>query len=378
MRRSIVALGLLTLLLSPSAPSSGAPVDDLQGAYAQVDLVFVLDTTGSMSGMIAATKQKIWSIVSALTEIDSETEIRLGFVAYRDRKDAYVTRRVPLTRDIDAAYVQLMGFEAGGGGDTPESVNQALDEAVNLFQWSRTPGTLRVIFLVGDAPPHMDYSNDVPYPQSCALAARMEIRIHTIQCAANPHTRRIWREIATCARGDYFAIARPGSRQPIKTPFDWQLALHARLLDKTILPYGSEQQQEAQRKQLEASRTIDKEAPAEAKAERARFRARTGSLVAEGDLVSDVQSGATDLASVPEERLPSELRQIPAERRRQYVDDLFQQRRGLQSEIEWFSVERDKYIKDQYSGRDDSLDRRVLRSLLESRDDESEGEDGRD
>ena len=95
-----------------------------------VDVVFVLDTTGSMSGLIQTAKEKIWSIASTMASAQPTPEIRIGLVGYRDRGDAYVTRVVDLTDDLDSVYAQLMAFQAGGGGDTPESVNQALYEAV--------------------------------------------------------------------------------------------------------------------------------------------------------------------------------------------------------------------------------------------------------
>lgn len=363
MRRCLCSLGMVAVLFAPSAASRGTPPVETPMTYSRVEIVFALDTTGSMSGMIAESKRKIWAIVRALADLEPAPETRLGFVAFRDRGDGYVTKLVPLTSDIDAAYVELMGFQAQGGGDEPESVNQALEEAVTGVEWSKDPETLRVIFLVGDAPPHMDYRNDVPYPHSCTRAAQLGIRISTIQCGNNAETRKAWTEIATCARGDYFTIAQPGSGTPIETPFDWQLALHARLLDGTVLPYGTAEGQEAHRRRLEASRTIDAKASAEAKSERARFKARAERLE-DGDLVDDVVLGETDLASIPDESLPDDLKRIPEERRRQYLEDLAEQRRGLQSEIEWFADKRERYIEAHFGPRDETLDRRVIRSLL--------------
>ena len=55
----------------------------------------------------------------------------MGLVAYRDRGDAYVTQVVDLNNDLDAIYAKLMQFRADGGGDSPESVNQALHDAIN-------------------------------------------------------------------------------------------------------------------------------------------------------------------------------------------------------------------------------------------------------
>ena len=131
----------------PLVPASRKP---------RVEVVFALDTTGSMSGLIDGAKRKIWSIVNEIQKAEQKPEVRLGVVAYRDRGDAYVTQTIPLSDDIDAVYAQLMRLSADGGGDEPEDVNAALHEAVNNMAWSDGKGVLKLVFLVGDAEPHMD------------------------------------------------------------------------------------------------------------------------------------------------------------------------------------------------------------------------------
>ena len=116
-----------------------------KAARPTLDVVFVLDTTGSMSGLIEGAKQKIWSIASRLASGTPAPRIRVGLVAYRDRGDEYVTRRFELSEDLDAVYANLQGFSAAGGGDGPEHVGQALGEAVSLMQWGQDPKTARMI-----------------------------------------------------------------------------------------------------------------------------------------------------------------------------------------------------------------------------------------
>ncbi len=99
-------------------------------AAKRVEVVFVLDTTGSMSGLIHAAKEKIWSIASTLAQAQQAPEISMGLVAYRDRGDAYVTQVIDLNRDLDSMYAKLMDFAADGGGDGPEAVNEALEAAI--------------------------------------------------------------------------------------------------------------------------------------------------------------------------------------------------------------------------------------------------------
>ena len=77
-----------------------------------------------------------------------------------------------LTDDIDAIYGHLREFQAGGGGDAPESVNEALAEAIHKMPWSSDSKVLKIIFLVGDAPPHMDYPNGPKYPGSLPASSK--------------------------------------------------------------------------------------------------------------------------------------------------------------------------------------------------------------
>src|SRR5688572_9896051 len=184
MKTNILVSGLVlatfgAVLLYPTIRGNAAgpppPHDVIAPVAAQrVEVVFVLDTTGSMSGLIHAAKEKIWSIASTLAQAQQAPEISMGLVAYRDRGDAYVTQVVDLNRDLDSMYAKLMNFAADGGGDGPEAVNEALEAAIHRLSWSQDPSTYKVVFLVGDAPPHMDYQDDVKYSQ--VVAARSEER----------------------------------------------------------------------------------------------------------------------------------------------------------------------------------------------------------
>ncbi|HAO43998.1 MAG TPA: VWA domain-containing protein, partial [Afipia sp.] len=135
-----------------------------------VEVAFVLDTTGSMGGLLEGAKQKIWSIATSVVDTNPDADIRIGLVAYRDIGDEYVTRTFDLTTDIQDIYANLLELKARGGGDWPESVNEALDVAINKLQWTKGSDAKRIVFLVGDAPPHMDYAQDTKYPKTLAVA----------------------------------------------------------------------------------------------------------------------------------------------------------------------------------------------------------------
>src|SRR5829696_927977 len=119
-----------------------------------LEMVFVLDTTGSMGGLIDGAKQRIWGIINDVMQKPSKPRVRVGLVAYRDNGDEYVTRVLPITEDLDKAYTTLMDYHANGGGDEPENVRKALAEGVRNAGWSAAKqGLAQIVFLVGDAPP---------------------------------------------------------------------------------------------------------------------------------------------------------------------------------------------------------------------------------
>ena len=165
-------LAALAAVVSLVGPVAAADESAKPAKKPQVEVVFCLDTTGSMGGLIDGAKQKIWAICNQIAGGKPTPDLKIGLVAYRDSGDEYITKVFDLTDDLDAIHGHLKRFQADGGGDNPESVNQALDDAVNKIKWSTDNKTLRIIFLVGDAPPHMDYTDDVKYPETCKKAVQ--------------------------------------------------------------------------------------------------------------------------------------------------------------------------------------------------------------
>ena len=145
--------------ISAAAGSCGAPA---------VEVAFVLDSTGSMGGLIEGAKQKIWSIANSIiaAEADARGEDRprrLPGPGRRVRDEAVRPHRRHRRRLREPA----VDSPPTAAGTTTESVNQALHEAVTGLSWSADRNVLKIIFLVGDYPPHMDYANDVKYPVTC-------------------------------------------------------------------------------------------------------------------------------------------------------------------------------------------------------------------
>jgi len=337
----------------------------------QIEVVFALDTTGSMGGLIEAAKEKIWSIASNMGSAQSAPEIKMGLVAYRDRGDAYVTKVFDLSSDLDSMYANLMDFRAAGGGDGPESVNQALYDAVNRIGWSQDSNTYRVVFLVGDAPPHMDYQDDVKYPETIALAKSRGIVINTIQAGNNKKTGKRWNQIAQIGGGQFFEVGQNGSAVAIATPFDKKLAKLSRELDDTRLYYGTKKERAKQQKKVEASDKLHASASIESRARRATFNSsKSGktNFLGKQELIDDIASGRVDLDKIEAEKLPDAIQAMAPVEQKAEIKKKAQKRDELQRQIGALAKQRSSYLSDQVEkngGAKDSLDRKIFEAVKE-------------
>jgi hypothetical protein len=328
-----------------------------------VEVVFCLDTTGSMGGLIDGAKRKIWAICNQIAGGKPTPDLKVGLVAYRDKGDEYITKVFDLSDDLDAIHGHLKTFVAAGGGDTPESVNQALDDAVNKVKWSKDNKTLRIIFLVGDAPPHMDYKDDVKYPVTCKRACEKGIIINTIQCGSDPDCTKVWKDIAVKAEGSYAAIPQEGGVVAVATPYDGALAkLNAELAGSTVA-YGARPMRVLTMAKAKAAAGL----PGPAAADRAGFGAKSGAGgAAKGDLVEDVKKGKVKLGEVKEKDLPAELAKKTPKERKEYLEQLAKKRAEVNKKIIELDKKRAEYIKKELAKKGkgkDSFDSNVLEML---------------
>jgi Mg-chelatase subunit ChlD len=363
-RAAALALLLVPLLLSP-APARDKPA---------IDVVFVLDTTGSMGPLIEGAKRKIWSIATTLIDCSPDAEIRMGLVAYRDIGDEYVTRTFDLTTDIQGLYADLLKLRAQGGGDWPESVNEALFVGVTKMSWGPNRNTSRIIFLVGDAPPHMDYAQDMKYPEVVRLARARGITINAVQAGGARDTERVWRTIAQIGAGEYIPIPQDGGKLVvIETPYDREIIEMQGRINRTVVPYGSQSQQRGVRERAALQSAAPPSVASDMAGYMAKRAARPGAgyaadaLTGAGDLVGDVAAGRQSLSSLPESQLPDDMRRMSPAERQAHIDRQANERRTLNERLAELVRQRDRHMADargkQPRPAGDSFDRAVERTL---------------
>ena len=193
-------------------------------ARARLDLVFLVDATGSMGDEIARLRATLHTIADEVARLPSRPDTCFGLVAYRDRGDAFLLRSHDFTNDLTGFQQVLDQLQADGGGDNPEAMNEALHEAVHALNW-RGSGATRLMVLLADAPPHLNYGGP-QYDDDMMAALGKGIKIFSVGASGlDPQGEYIQRQIAQYTGGRFVFLtyrdrSRPGSGPGTETVHD--------------------------------------------------------------------------------------------------------------------------------------------------------------
>ena len=125
-----------------------------------IDIMFIMDLTGSMGCFLSETKRNIKKITEEISEHNPGSKIRLSFVGYRDfdtKEEKREYEIINFTEDIDNFITSIKNFECYGGGDQPEDIAGGLNQALKM-DWK---STARYVVLVCDAPCHGAKYHDI-------------------------------------------------------------------------------------------------------------------------------------------------------------------------------------------------------------------------
>lgn len=321
----------------------------------RIDVVFAVDTTGSMGGLLEGAKRTVWSIASHIRATDPNADVRIGLVAYRDVTDNYVTKPFALTTDLDSVYAELASYTASGGGDFPEHVDAAIDVSLHKMLWRSD--AKKLLFVVGDAPPHPEPVGGVPSHVALAReAADSGIVINTIRCGDNASAQVAFQRIAELGHGDFSTIRQDGGVRQIATPYDNEIATLSAQVDQTAIIVGGD----GVRGRVEASRAANEAAPAAAKADRAAYYNTgkgAGMVRSADDLVGGYATGTMTVEGVADSDLPADLRGKDKAEVKAEVEHRVAQRKELQGKIIELSKQRAEFLSKQ--AKSDGFDAKV-------------------
>ena len=183
-----------------------AQIDDMCKERNKVDIFFMVDATGSMGDEICYLQIELNDIIQKIHKQQSELQLRVGCLVYRDHGDEYLTRKSSLNSDINEALDFLQEQSADGGGDYPEAVDVALYQSITTEDWD-DESSARILFIVLDAPSHTEPEVIARLESQLRLAAKMGIRIVPIACSdMQKDGEYLMRTFALATNGTYLFL----------------------------------------------------------------------------------------------------------------------------------------------------------------------------
>jgi hypothetical protein len=141
-------------------------IETVRAGFAKVDVVFVMDTTGSMNPYIEQVKESVKNISTKLGNLSFKPDLAFGIVEYRDYEDGFPDgkpiRFHQLVEDQAAFFKVIDGISSDAGGDDQEAVFDGIKAALTMTAW-RGNLSERIVILVGDFSAHEPGSSQNPH-----------------------------------------------------------------------------------------------------------------------------------------------------------------------------------------------------------------------
>jgi hypothetical protein len=332
-----------------------------------VQLAILLDTSGSMEGLIEQAKTQLWKIVNemALAKKDDQSP-RLEVALYEYGKssipesEGYLRMIVPLSVDLDRISEELFQLKTNGGS---EYCGMVIKSAAKELQWTKSSNHLKVIFIAGNEP---FTQGNVDYRSACKDAISKGIIVNTIFCGNfQEGVQTQWKDGADLADGKYMNIDQNQALVHINAPQDKEIADLGKKLNDTYVAYGKKGYEMRERQQMQDSNAATKGEAVLAQRSMAKAAPQYNNAV--WDIVDAEKEGKVKVEELEEDQLPEEMKKMSKEERKKYIETKRKERATIQEKINQLRKERDKYVaqKQKETAGENTLDAVVIKAVRE-------------
>jgi len=340
------AITLTALLVGVIAANARASTPAQRANKPLVQIAILLDTSGSMQGLIEQTKSQLWKICNEFIKARQNgvaPEVQVSLYEYGkstlSRESGWIRQIQPLTTDLDKISEELFALKTNGGD---EYCGWVIKRAVEDLDWSPASDVYKVIFIAGNEP---FTQGPVNYAESCKAAITKGIMVNTIHCGGEAEgVNTKWKDGADLADGKYLVIDHNRAVVHIEAPQDEEIAKLGVELNKTYLAFGGAGEEGA-RRQVRQDANAAALAPASgAVVQRSIAKASANYRNGSWDLVDAAKADNFEIAEVKTRDLPAEMQKMTVEERKTYIEKNAKEREQLQGQIKKLSADREKYV----------------------------------
>lgn len=334
-----------------------------------IQVAILLDTSGSMDGLIEQAKSRLWNIVNTLTTLKYDGKApKIEIALYEYGNDGidnrnWIRKVTPLTQDLDLISEKLFALRTNGG---TEYCGAVIKSATNELDWNGNNKSMKLIYIAGNEEFNQEGIN---YKEAISDAKKKNIFVNTIFCGNREEgIRTFWQDGANLGGGKFFNIDSNQKVIFIETPYDIRISECNVKLNDTYIGYGSFG---SEKKVMQVQQDYNAETLSKANVvERAVSKTKKSAYNnATWDIVDKAEADKNFVKTVNKKDLPKELQNKSTEELEKYVQQKSAERTQLQKEISDLATKRQQYIDSEMKKRSnnetDDLGKAIEKSIHE-------------
>ncbi len=316
--------------------------DRPEDSNSTVQIALLLDTSGSMNGLIEQAKSQLWQIVNELSEAEHDNEtpnLEIALYEYGNDRlsshNGFIRQVTPFTRDMDLVSEQLFSLSTNGGD---EFCGRVISTSLQELEWSTRPNDLKMIYIAGNEGFNQ---GSISYSLACKNAKNKDVIVNTIFCGnLKEGINTFWKDGADLAGGNYMSIDHNQATKYIDSPYDDEIAELNNELNRTYIPYGKDGQRAINNQAIQDN-NADKFSKAN-KADRTLFKCSKNYSNEKWDFVDAYKKDKKVVQQ--KSKLPEAFRGKSEEEVEVLVQQKLEERKDIQTKIKDLSKVRKNYI----------------------------------
>lgn len=326
-----------------------------------IKVALLLDTSNSMDGLINQAKAQLWEIVNELSYAkfgNEKPNLQIALYEYGndelEESNGYIRRVLPFSSDLDDISEHLFSLDTNGGSEYCGAVIHA---SLHNLEWGKNENDLKMIFIAGNEP---FTQGKINYSDAITNAKEKDIVVNTIFCGDyNNGISGMWRDGAKKGGGDYMTINHNKKIVHVVTPYDDEIIILNKKLNKTYVYYGDKGYSKIQSQAKEDANAQELDEVVVVK--RAVTKSSRLYKNSSWDLVDAEQEENFSYDEIKKSHLPKELRNKSKDEIKQYVAKKSIERKVIQSKIKALNKKRRVYVSKKQA---ESTNKNELESVM--------------
>lgn len=344
MKTIVLKVTLILFVFANTVSHAKDHLENRDGITQTIKVALLLDTSNSMDGLINQAKAQLWEIINELSYAKyglQKPNLEIALYEYGNSnlpsQEGFIRQVLQFSNDLDEISEKLFSLTTNGGN---EFCGQVIQTSLKELSWGKNEDDLKLLFIAGNEP---FTQGKINYKDAITDAKEKDVVINTIFCGNYSNgIAGMWKDGADLGGGDYMTINQDKKVVHIVTPYDDEIIILNKKLNKTYVYYGTQGYSKYSNQKTQDDNAMKMEEAVAVK----RAISKSSRLYENSswDLVDADKKGKLDYKNIKSKKLPKELENKTIAEIKSYVKSKAKERSEIQIKINELDTKRRSYI----------------------------------